>query len=235
MKHFVLFFLGMFLATLFSEVRAQAGGFVNELTGVKEPRFIDHIEITGGSSVSGTQLNNEPAGQSTPQGLAGITMLPASSSTEQLSSIQFKYAVLMNREAELISNRALYGFIDDWWGTRYRYGGNSRKGIDCSAFSSRLFQQVYGIDLPRTAREQYRLCQSVSREEMKEGDLLFFNTRGGVSHVGVYLGDGYFVHSSTNQGVVISNLSEEYYQNRLIGAGRTSAALIACPVDECLD
>jgi lipoprotein Spr len=70
------------------------------------------------------------------------------------------------------------------------------------------------------AKDQYAASKKLERAEMKEGDLVFFNTRGGVSHVGVYLTNGYFVHSSTKYGVIISNLNEGYYKQRFIGAGR---------------
>jgi lipoprotein Spr len=81
---------------------------------------------------------------------------------------------------------------------------------------------VYGLKLPRTARQQYRASEKVDKDNIKEGDLVFFNTRGGVSHVGVYLMNGFFVHSSTKDGVKISHLDEEYYHRKFIGAGRIS-------------
>ena len=74
--------------------------------------------------------------------------------------------------------------------------------------------------LPRTAREQYRQCEHISKDDLLEGDLVFFNTHGGVSHVGVYLANGRFVHSSSSQGVMISSLSDHYFSRRFIGAGR---------------
>ena len=79
---------------------------------------------------------------------------------------------------------------------------------------------VFGFALPRTAREQYKKCRKLAKSELAEGDLVFFNTRGGVSHVGVYLGDGNFVHSASSKGVNINNLGDSYYKNRFIGGGR---------------
>ncbi len=146
-----------------------------------------------------------------------------SAETELCSSLQFKYSQLMDREVETITNFSLYNFIDDWFGTRYRYGGSTKKGIDCSSFTGKLMKDVFSVELPRTAREQYKATIKITEEEMAEGDLVFFNTRGGVSHVGLFLGNGYFVHASSSNGVTISRLDEPYFKHRFLGAGRIPA------------
>ena len=138
---------------------------------------------------------------------------------EGAESLQFKYSLLLDIEVELIKNINLFRLIDDWYGTRYRYGGTTKSGIDCSAFMQVLFTSLYGLSLPRTAKMQYDFSRRISRTELKEGDLLFFNTTGGVSHVGMYLTNNKFVHAST-RGVVISDMFDSYYANRLIGVGR---------------
>lgn len=140
--------------------------------------------------------------------------------TELCNKVQFKFAQLLDRNVELLTNVTLFGFIDEWWHTRYRYGGTSKAGIDCSAFTGLLLKTVFHIDVPRTARMQYDASEKLSKDEMIEGDLVFFNTRGGVSHVGLYLGGGYFVHSSSSQGVTIDNLDDGYYEKRFISGGR---------------
>lgn len=139
---------------------------------------------------------------------------------ENCSAVQFKYAQLLNVEVESITNYTLFNFIEDWWGTKYRYGGATKKGIDCSAFSGTLLHTVYGFVAARTAREQYELSEKIDKENLQEGDLVFFNTKRGVSHVGVYLRNGYFAHASTGQGVTISSLDETYYSKRFLGGGR---------------
>jgi lipoprotein Spr len=139
---------------------------------------------------------------------------------EQLSQLQFKYAMITDREVEAICNLPLYRFIEEWMDTPYRLGGNSKDGIDCSGFSGTLMTSVYSSRLPRTAREQYAATERVERDELMEGDLVFFNNRGGVSHVGVYLGNNFFVHSSTKNGVIISSLNDTYYSRHYLGAGR---------------
>lgn len=142
---------------------------------------------------------------------------------EKASSLQFKYALLMNLEVEQIRNLGLFRLIDDWFGTKYKLGGTSKAGIDCSALMQVFFTALYGVALPRTAREQYNFSRRISRTELREGDLVFFNTLGGVSHVGMYLGYNKFVHASSS-GVTISDLYEEYYLKRFIGVGRVEGA-----------
>ncbi|HCF63329.1 MAG TPA: C40 family peptidase [Ferruginibacter sp.] len=127
---------------------------------------------------------------------------------------------VLNKMAATVQNLPLFGFIDDWYYTRYRFGGTTKKGVDCSSFTLQLFRDVYQISLPRTARQQYEVSIKVNEDEMQEGDLVFFNTRGGISHVGVYLVNGYFVHASSSRGVMVSNIREPYFSKRFLGARR---------------
>jgi lipoprotein Spr len=140
---------------------------------------------------------------------------------EQSLGTQFKFAILLDVEIEKLANRELYQYIADWWGTPYKMGGNSKSGIDCSAFVQGLYASVYGISIPRVAREQQAVSQILARESLSEGDMVFFNTRGGVSHVGVYLHNNKFVHAATSGGILISNLDDPYWNRRYLGAGRT--------------
>jgi lipoprotein Spr len=141
-------------------------------------------------------------------------------SIETLSSTQFKYAMLMDVDVEELTDKKLYRFIDEWYGTRYRMGGTNKKGIDCSAFSGTLLSSLYTFSVPRTAREQYKICERLDKENLMTGDLVFFNTRGGVSHVGVFLANNRFVHASSSKGITISNLDDSYYSKRFISGGR---------------
>lgn len=138
---------------------------------------------------------------------------------ESAEALQFKYSLLLDVEVELIKNINLFRVIDEWYGVKYLFGGSTKNGIDCSAFMQVLFTSLYGISLPRTAKMQYDFSRRISRTELKEGDLLFFNTRGGVSHVGMYLANNKFVHASV-KGVTVSDMFEPYYASRLIGTGR---------------
>lgn len=106
--------------------------------------------------------------------------------------------------------------------TPYKYGGNTENGIDCSGFTLQVFEKSTGIKLPRSAREQYTVGEKIEREELSFGDLVFFNTRrrSNPGHVGIYIGDDQFIHSSSSLGVTISSLQEPYYKKRYVGARR---------------
>ncbi len=142
-----------------------------------------------------------------------------SSEIENASSLQLKYSLLLNTEVEQVQNIPLYQSIDDWYGAPYKLGGSTKKGIDCSAFVQTIFISAFGMTLPRTAKDQYNLTRHISRTELQEGDLLFFNTGGGISHVGIYLQNNKFVHASVS-GVMISDMFELYYVKHFIAAGR---------------
>ena len=145
--------------------------------------------------------------------------LSSVSKLESASKVQIKYALLLDTEVEQIRNVSLYSGIEQWMGTRYRLGGTTKSGIDCSALIQILYVTQFGTNLPRTAREQFDATQRISRTDLQEGDLVFFNTQGGVSHVGMYLQNNKFVHASSS-GVTISDLFDPYWERRFIGVGR---------------
>lgn len=127
---------------------------------------------------------------------------------------------------------ATIGDIDDmspvvaeahkWIGTKYRSGGNSRAGTDCSGLVWAIFGDIMSIKMPRTAWEQQIFCKPVNRSALMPGDLVFFSSgkNGRVSHVGIYIGKGEMIHASTSSGVIRSALSEAYYQRHYHSAGR---------------
>ena len=137
-------------------------------------------------------------------------------------SCQLKYAGVLCSIPQALSNIPLYTFIDEWYGVDYRMGGNDKNGIDCSAFVQRLYLEVFGFSMVRTAYEQFNNCTMTwDINKLKEGDLVFFKIHSKhVTHVGVYLMNNYFVHASVSQGVVISNLSDPYWTRYFAGAGQ---------------
>ncbi len=121
-------------------------------------------------------------------------------------------------------------------GIRYRFGGTKPEtGLDCSGLVLNVFRNAVGLDLPRTARDMARLGDKIGRQELQPGDLVFFNTmKRAFSHVGIYLGDGKFVHAPSSGGRVrIESISTSYWAKRFNGARRllddieTPAALLA--------
>ena len=110
--------------------------------------------------------------------------------------------------------------VDALVGTPYKWAGTTPAGFDCSGFAAYVFDK-FGIDLPHNSKSQSQKGNYVAKADLRPGDLVFFNTDGkGISHVGIYLGDGQFVHSATDKGVVKNKLSESYYAKRYVTARR---------------
>lgn len=211
----ILFFLGVF-----SSVSAQTSAKqINTEASKAAFKFLDDISIETVPEEKPLDLN-KPAIPAVKKDLVNAAKTSGAVSIEGASALQFKYSLLLNVEVELLKNINLLNLIDGWLGTRYLMGGSSKRGIDCSALMQVFFATLYGIALPRTARQQFDFSRRLSRTELKEGDLLFFNTHGGVSHVGMYLCNNKFVHASSTNGVTISDMFDPYYASRLIGTGR---------------
>jgi cell wall-associated NlpC family hydrolase len=114
----------------------------------------------------------------------------------------------------------LYGAHSEWEGTPYVLGGNGMNGVDCSAFTQMVYREYFGQNLPRNTREQIQEGAGVRRNSIRPGDLIFFRTNRGVLHVGIAIEDGDFLHASVSSGVMISNLSENYWAGRFLGVRR---------------
>jgi probable lipoprotein NlpC len=126
-------------------------------------------------------------------------------------SIAEKYAQILGVDRDQIQNGRLYAFVDQWMGTPYKFGGLDHDGIDCSGLALLLEQQVYGINIPRVTSQQVTIIKRKYEEDLQEGDLVFFDYDGKkFSHVGVYLQNGYYVHTSSTKGVIIVKLHDPY-------------------------
>lgn len=122
-----------------------------------------------------------------------------------------------------VSHSKLYREAIKWLGTPYAYGGHSRSGTDCSGFVSEVFKATYDVQLHRNSAEIFdNDCEEISRDDLREGDLVFFTNDSGrrINHVGIYLYDDKFIHSSSSKGVVISDLKQNYYIKHFYKAGR---------------
>ncbi len=150
--------------------------------------------------------------------------IPEDKSTYDISEIMKKLEKTENLSTEQATAREMLLMeIIKYLDTPYKYGGSTLNGIDCSAFTQSVYYDALNVNLNRTARDQFTQGKVISsKEELRFGDLIFFNTRRRVrpGHVGIYIGDGLFAHASTKGGVMISSLDEDYYSKRYMGARR---------------
>ncbi|VAW62801.1 hypothetical protein MNBD_GAMMA09-23 [hydrothermal vent metagenome] len=110
------------------------------------------------------------------------------------------------------AQKKLYAQYNDWRGVKYRIGGNSKKGIDCSGFVHLTYKQQFNKNVPRTTQLLARKGKQVKRKNIRPGDAVFFKTGLSIRHVGIYVGEGKFLHASTSRGVMISELKNPYWQ-----------------------
>jgi lipoprotein Spr len=209
-------------------ITAVAFGFISILTSCYSSRqfiqpSLSHKVSTHPEYLNNLSLNGPERSLSLTSSASRIgEACNASIDPAKGNSLRAKYAALLNVLPEAIANLSLYRFIDEWYGVRYRLGGSSKAGIDCSAFMQKLYDQVFGINLLRTAVEQFSTASLIwNKEQCKEGDLVFFHTHGSrVSHVGLYLINNFFVHASSSHGIMISSLDESYWSRKFACAGR---------------
>lgn len=121
-------------------------------------------------------------------------------------------------------NGGLRKAAEAYLGVPYRFGGQTRSGMDCSGFIRQVFADVYGLDLPHNSAALSKRGEAVKRSELEEGDLVFFANLGFVDHAGIYMGKGYFIHSATSVGVAYSALDAPYFGDHYAGARRLRPA-----------
>jgi cell wall-associated NlpC family hydrolase len=143
--------------------------------------------------------------------------------TEILKKINSKPSTTNSEPAVSTKHDLILMEIIKYLDTPYKYGGNTRNGIDCSAFTQSVYKNTNLYDLNRSAREQFKQGIVIKdRSDLQFGDLVFFNTRRRVKpgHVGIYIGDNLFAHASSKTGVTVSSLDYDYYAKRYMGARR---------------
>jgi murein DD-endopeptidase / murein LD-carboxypeptidase len=120
------------------------------------------------------------------------------------------------------SNISLYNELYTWLGVPYVYGGRSKSGTDCSGFAGAIYKAIYSISLPGGAQNIYNVLTPLKKDELKEGDLVFFKINHySISHVGIYLANNKFIHATSwGKSITISDLSEPYYTRYFFSAAR---------------
>ena len=145
---------------------------------------------------------------------------PEKPNEEQDGLIKEYFSQIMGVAVSTTSNIKLFQFVYDWVGTPYHFGGNTRKGIDCSAFTKELYSKVFNLTIKRNSRDIFSMVDPVSKDDLQQGDLVFFKIHSrSISHVGIYLGNGKFAHASS-RGVAVSNLDDAYYNRYFYKGGR---------------
>ena len=138
-------------------------------------------------------------------------------------SLPNKYANLLGVAPTELNNTLLLSQMEKWYGTQYCFGGSTDSCIDCSSFTQVILRDVYNVKIPRNSQQQFDASTKIETENLKEGDLVFFNTVSAsmvITHVGVFVCNNKFVHASTSKGVTINDLSEKYFAKAFRGAGR---------------
>ena len=139
---------------------------------------------------------------------------------EQDGLIKDYFSQIMGVALSTTSNVKLFQFVYDWIGTPYHFGGETRKGIDCSAFTKELYSKVFNLTIKRNSRDIFSMVSPLRRDELKEGDFVFFKIHSrSISHVGIYLGNNRFAHASV-RGVAINSLDDDYYGKHFYKGGR---------------
>lgn len=214
---YLLASLSCMSCTSFKNIASHNRSFPSQDNQKKELIFLDELNVVPGNNR--TILTEPPIEEITSKKNSGIPTVTYDISN--FNVIQLKFGLLLDIPFEQLNNLKFLKSIEYWMGTKYCLGGTTENCIDCSAFTQTIEKDVFSKEIPRTAAQQYKAINKITREELKPGDLVFFNTaRNRVSHVGVYIANNKFVHASVSNGVMISDLDENYWKQRFVGCGR---------------
>ena len=140
--------------------------------------------------------------------LTVVVVAACSSTPERIYSAQPDRIIYQGNDKARLSHH-----FQSWAGTPHQMGGLSRRGIDCSGFVYVTFRDVYGMQLPRSTDQLWQVGEEIPLSDVRTGDLLFFKTGFKQQHVGIYLGDGQFIHASSSSGVMASNVRSPYWSD----------------------
>ena len=195
-----------------SSPRGQAGSSSSMPRG-----FLDNLAVLPGEvKVAGVKVAAPPVAETEPKKNVSIAY-------DAALSLPNKYANLLGVAPTSLTNLELLAQMEKWFGTQYCFGGSTDSCIDCSSFTQVILRDVYNVKIPRNSQQQFDASTKIETENLKEGDLVFFNTVSAsmiITHVGVYVCNNKFVHASTSKGVTINDLSEKYFAKAYRGAGR---------------
>jgi lipoprotein Spr len=222
-KVYVIAVLGLFLLSgcksldrLTSKDQSSPGAQAGSSSSM--PRgFLDNIAVLPGEvKLAGVKVTAPTVAEKEPKKNVGITY-------DAALSLPNKYANLLGVAPTSLTNVELLAQMEKWFGTQYCFGGSTDSCIDCSSFTQVILRDVYNVKIPRNSQQQFDASTKIETENLKEGDLVFFNTVSAsmiITHVGVYVCNNKFVHASTSKGVTINDLSEKYFAKAYRGAGR---------------
>ncbi len=222
MRHFIIFFPALLI---FSSCYGPVRFATKATSDNKNSHYVDSLRISKALSTSKEDSAHRFATdlEFTEDELKEVIQQEEYSKPIENVNDFFNNYSRMDTTSSLPTNyEKLLMTVISYLGTPYKFGGNTRKGLDCSAFTRLIFLESLNIELPRSTIEQIKIGSPVESGELKFGDLVFFNTRRrqNPGHVGIYLWDGYFVHASTKYGVVVSSMNSGYYNKRFVGARR---------------
>ena len=222
-KVYIIAVLGLFLLSgckslgrLTSKDQSSPGAQAGSSSSM--PRgFLDNIAVLPGEvKLAGVKVAAPPVAETEPKKNVGTAY-------DAALSLPNKYANLLGVAPTSLTNLQLLAQMEKWFGTQYRFGGSTDSCIDCSSFTQVILRDVYNVKIPRNSQQQFDASTKIETENLKEGDLVFFNTVSAsmiITHVGVYVCNNKFVHASTSKGVTINDLSEKYFAKAYRGAGR---------------
>lgn len=197
-----------------------------------EPTSNDPYEIAAKLAAKSVTLNSlvlaEQEKQASKQKVAKASRVKESAPAKTTSAAKVRNAAKKKEAKRVAAKNAapkytnLEALANTWIGTRYKMGGTTKKGIDCSGYVMVVYKEFYNIDVPHNAATIFKDSRgkSVSRGDLKEGDLVFFGDFWGISHIGIYLNGDRFTHASTSRGVMISPMNDKYWSPKYKGARR---------------